>query len=409
MIKWVANTEAEEKATKKIADNYDRIADRAGELVKLQSMDSGIIDRAKSIKNDVVGAEATIKAEMATSKAARDRKAAADAELKIMTKGHTVIGGHLSGGKDLTAEQLAARQLKFESLTAQSQDSGTIVEASDARLKKHEEEMQLKKGLLREIGPQVELQRSIETQREIAKLTVNQTDEQLVESQKRLEAKRDEFQREVEFYKQKIDQEKGAAKEFAEFQLTEANKNLASNETVLGAVESRAVDAQKNINLKKAVEGHDDIAMAEKARLKKLAEDTVGLRSGNLRPANLDEAREEDKKQLKEMGVDLARRTSKIQGADEHTLATLKGNAEYRQLQVSQKENEIAALGPDAKASAGYDVNSSQGVSLVNKILGGRGEQDVAKEQLEQLKKLARIAEEDVRDQAKTVIVRLSS
>lgn len=67
---------------------------------------------------------------------------------------------------------------------------------------------------------------------------------------------------------------------------------------------------------------------------------------------------------------------------------------ETAKLRISEKEKYLSSSGKDAGMSAGIDVNSSDGISAINRAISGQGEQSVGMQQLEvQRKQLAKLEE----------------
>ncbi len=84
-----------------------------------------------------------------------------------------------------------------------------------------------------------------------------------------------------------------------------------------------------------------------------------------------------ERTELEDMTIGLREREEALaQQADMHAV-------EQQKLKISDREKELSKLGPDAKASAGMDVASVEGIRAINNAISGRGENSMQREQLE--------------------------
>jgi hypothetical protein len=416
-IKWLYNTEEIEKETKKIVDHYGVLADRMEAVTRVRmDQPDALIAEARQLEHIALLKEQQARAE--TQRTAEQRKKHDDliAEQQrdeAAVKREIERGGmiaHPELNEEALAARNAARKVKFDEMKPE-------MDAANERINKQQQEAIDARAKLNQLAGDIEIAERRSVELEIRKLLMDQTAEQVLANQKRLEDTRDVLKLEIKLFEQAAADETEVGRKAREQRLSDLKRDAERNAEILATVQRRANAEAAGNRLAEERDRQEKMMLAAEKDMKKMAqaefEKFVDNKFDDPELRKQDQARERDAlaaKQAREE-KELARR-DRVLPQDQQDAAMkllkLQQDAERKRLDVKQKEEDISKLSPLNKGAAGVDVNSSEGVSAINRAVSGtRSEQDVQKQQLEELKKIAADMNEQARNAAESIIVQL--
>lgn len=398
-IKWLMQTKDTEAATKRIHEEITAISSLSRNVIEVK-FQGGAARRVDDLKEQkaIAQAQAQILKDQRQNEIQIVRQT--DREIKEMRK-----AGARERDLPLDRQEQVNKNKALRDRVALNEDAKLRAKelakvAGDEDQKVIDADKQL-----RALTGNSEIEQARKTQLEIRELTHNQTSEQMLANSKRLEDKRDSIASEIKLYEVAAEKESEANRKARELRLSELKRDAETTAQVLAAITTKANAAAAGERLREERDVTErKLAEADKIA-KRMGIDAVERFSGIgfTNPALAAEEAQREReamrtRQEREMR-ELTRQTALMPNQSEVlALQAAKQEAETARLTVKQKEDEIARLGPAAGPSAGLNINSSQGVSAINRALSGISEQDYQKQMLEQLKLLNKKAEERVKD-----------
>lgn len=386
-IKWLMNTEAEEKALKDVADQYERIAKLNNSIVNARFTDS----------KDLANSTGELKKQLAVL---REKE---DAELKLMAPQRNQLRelrGKLPGadkeaarvpdGVNFTDMDAAIARSKALELRDEIAKLEKAIAPSNERLKGLGEDKRAAQAKLYALQPAIRQARELEAAKEIAKFKQEDDAATVVRNKERLDQRQNELKAEIAEYEKALAKKGALNKEELKLELEDRKQQLQDVTRVIAGVGGFAEGKKGELDRAKLGKEQDKLSEKEQRERKQA-----------------DEKAQREKDQLKQRFLSsIGRFAEKDLGQDFKGTPYEAQAKEVQRIRDQQeaidkekdKLKEIIGDGKAAGPSRGVDIASSDGVSALNRAIAGtNSDKDGAKARLKELERLRKNSDEQLK------------
>lgn len=377
-IKWVFNTEAEEKAAESLLKVWERIGERTSDIVALRSQDAAsIVSSVQGLREQAVIADAQARAEQDRSKAMREQQESAK---KLLEDTKFTVANYQTGA--ISKEQHDAIIEQRRSAKEQLHSDDKELESSNAKINELTMKSQDATAKANALGEAASRAQMMEREKAVRNFMKEDSAQAVVHAAKKLKDQETELKAELATYEKFLGDKNSKDTEYDKTQRDKIKRQLQDNLATQMDVAPKIEAAKRELQMKEA---------------EKVAKEIEKVRTDGLEKFGTHEQRtiEKNIRERNKLEKDAMASPQGKQALEAQQAIHL---AEFAKAKMEDNRDLLSKMGPDAKSSAGVDRNSSEGVAAINRALTQGSESSDLKRQIRnqeiQIKLLEQIARE---------------